>query len=207
MSAKLIDTGYDASTGKLSSNTFVTRTAPEHVAFRAKLRGMLNGNAATKNVMRDEIVKRIQSSPTPSLYITLTLSLCSQSSGRGGLYDGIDILSQLGDLMIDYSTTYSISDVMQQGKLFAGTTYRPNDDYWYIIFRSVARCSAKEDSRYQFISACKCATSIGIREGVVEALGDLASKDAQRLLQDIASEDNNAFIRNLATETLKDIES
>ncbi len=208
MSTTSIDTGYDESTGELSSNTFVTRTAPEHVAFRAKLRKMLSGNASVKNAIRGELVESIQASPIPRIYITQTLSLCSQNSGRGGLDDGIDVLSQLGNLIIKYSINYLISDVMQQSELSGGrASYKPNDDYWFIMLRSVARCSVGSDLRYQFISACKGATQTGIREGVVEALGDLGTEDAHKLLQEIASEDEDTFIRSLAADILEGIEN
>ena len=76
MLTTLFDTGYDESTGRLSSNTFVTRTAPEHVAFRAKLRKMLSGNASVKNEIRGELVESIQTYPKPKIYIPETLSPC-----------------------------------------------------------------------------------------------------------------------------------
>ena len=125
--------------------------------------------------------------------------------GPFGLDIAIDILAQTETLILDYAKEYLLGDITRWG-FSSERSFQPNDDYWYVLLRAVARANVPEKDRLRLISRCANAPSRGVREGVVEALRDLGAISADKLRK-FASEDKDAFIRKLAHEALEDLES
>lgn len=199
------DTGLNDSTGDASSNQLVTRTSPELAAFRARVRKLIASSRSERRQAVSSVVSGLNSAARPEFCIAEFLSIITAASTPDRLDMGVDVLSQLGPLIISFSRNYLMNDIQQWG-LFSDRAYEPNDDYWYILLRSVARCDSDEKSRLLVIAMCQGAHSRGVMEGVIEALGDLATAGAAALLRDIRENNADALVREMAEEALEDFE-
>lgn len=126
--------------------------------------------------------------------------------GPDGLDDAIDILATTGAIVLDYAWEYLQRDI-ELWNSHSERAYRPNDDYWYVLLRAVARSNRPERDRLRLILCCASAQSRGVREGVVEALRDLDTPAAHDRLRKFAAHDEDGFIRDIAREALEDRES
>ncbi|MEX1039337.1 MAG: hypothetical protein WDZ51_01820 [Pirellulaceae bacterium] len=188
-----------------SRNPLLTRTSHGLTTFRQSLVRLIGSAGEDKQRLRDEVLKRLMSAPEPRVFISELLNVCTAASGRDGLEVAIDVLSQTGNLLLDqYAWDYLVADMWRSNHPSLDIKYLPNDDYWYVLLRSIARCDAAEDVRYRFIAAFGSAPSRGLMEGVVEALGDLESAAARKLLGEISGEHADPFICELAREVLDD---
>lgn len=135
------------------------------------------------------------------------LQICTSEGGPDGLDVAIDVLAQTGSIVVDYARDYLIRDISDWNQC-SERAYEPNDDFWYILLRAVARAHEDEQARYRVISLCFEAASRGIREGVIEALADLGTDQAKNRLQQYADDEaQDKFIREIAQEALEDLES
>ena len=175
------------------------------VFLRSMFRNLLSCAAELKAEWRARITNYLLKVRNPDCIDEL-LVLCATRGGPNGLDMAIDILSKTDDLIVEYSWEYLRRDISSWTP-DSERAYEPNDDLWYILLRSVARCKVEANARFEFIRCCAGAGSRGIREGVVEGLGDLATPDARELLENFAQQDPDSYIRKIADEALTDLES
>lgn len=126
--------------------------------------------------------------------------------GPHALDAAIDTLSQTGINIVDYAWNYLKSDIAHWGPT-SERAYEPNDDYWYILLRAVARSDASEIDRMRIVLCCANATCRGIREAVVESLRDIGGPVALARLQKFAAKNADPFICKIAREALDDMET
>lgn len=196
-----------STTRSRSRNPLLTRTSHGLTIFRQLLRRLVQSPGSDRAQLRDEVHRRLMSAPEPRAYISELLNICTAQPGRDGLDTAIDVLSQTENLLLEeYAWDYLVGDMQQSNHPEPDRPYQPNDDYWYVLLRSIARCDAPEDARFRFIAACGSTPSRGLMEGVVEALGDLENAAARSLLQEISSQHDDPFIRDLAREVHDDME-
>ncbi len=141
-------------------------------------------------------------SPNSNQLINELISTCVDMKVSGRLDIAIDILSQLGKQICRYANDFLINDITNWGHRFPERAYEPNDDYWFILLRSVAQSSASATDRFGVVRKCGKATSRGVVEAVVESLGDIASEDAMTELKKYLVHED-PFIARLAASILE----
>jgi hypothetical protein len=114
----------------------------------------------------------------------------------------IDLLSELGSELVDYAMRFLTKDIHRWNQLYSDRAYEPNDDYWYILIRSVARTSVDESKQLNFLSLCENNATRGVLEGIVEALGDMETANSRTMLQGYCT-NSDPFIAELAADILE----
>jgi hypothetical protein len=203
----LLNFDADTRTGTSGAEQdFSTGTSARRALFRHMVRLLLSCSPSKKAALRQAVIEHLLRAREPFDYFDELLDACTTSAATDRLDAAIDVLSATGEHLLRFAWSYLIRDV-QEWNPYSTRAYRPNDDHWYIILRAVARCRSSEEARFRFISACRSAAQRGITEGVVEALGDLASPDAKEFLGLIAGSHEDPFIRDLASDALAGMES
>lgn len=173
--------------------------------FRRLVRLLLDSPGPESAQRRATAVRIIGIAQDPERYIDEVLTICSAHRSVDRLNVAIDILSQTGEMIRAYAWAFLRRDIEEWHRL-SQRAYEPNDDYWYILLRSVARAKADNDLKFLFVKMCSGAATRGIREAVVEALGDLGTDPAKSLLRQLATGDEDAFILKAARDALDDLE-
>lgn len=168
--------------------------------FRRVVRMLLDSPAAGDAESRETLLRIITIAQEPDYYIDELLSLCSGHASIDRLNLAIDVLSRTGELVRAYAWAYLRRDIQQSER-----AYEPNDDYWYILLRSVARAKGDDSFKFLIIKMCSQAATRGMREAVVDALRDLATESAKALLAELAANDEDEFIRAAARDALDDL--
>jgi len=176
----------------------------EVARFKSILKRHVEARNEERSDLRNVLVEYIRFSPNASELINVLILSCVSMRCAERLDIGIDVLSQAGQVIANYAYSYLHQDIKQWNKLYPESKYRPDDDFWYILLRSVGRAKCDPNVAICVISACHDEPSRGIAEGVVEALGDLGTIDAKNLLQLIQSTHPDNFIKELATDVLED---
>jgi hypothetical protein len=189
-----------------SSSSQIART-PGLAMFRRHLRKLLESAGESHAQRRDLLIRQLKASPDPELYISEVLAICTSVGSSHRIDTAIDILAQTDDLILRYAQDFLLRDIDRWHCLYSDRAYEPNDDYWFILLRSVALSNTDEGDRLRFILMCSNAASRGVVEGVVESLGEMNPDQAMPLLRDFASDHNDPFIRELAAEVLSDLEA
>ena len=192
-------------TGSQQEDYLGTRTSAAAAIFRHLVRSLLSAPSSKKPVLQKMATDRLLDSTEQYAYVDELLDLCAAATENDRLDVGIDVMSATGELVLSYGWACLIRD-LQKWSPYSRRAYEPNDDCWYVILRSVARCNAPEEARLRFISACSSASQRGVMEGIVEALGDLAGVGARIVLNRIASHHDDLFVRERAAEVLGDLE-
>ncbi len=202
---------FDSDTRTATSNreecvwTGSTGTSAETVLFRRLVRSLLSCPGSERATVRGLVTRALLSSREPFSLVDELLATCTSATVTDRLDVAVDVLAKTGAVVYRYAQDYLIRDV-QQWNPHSSRAYEPNDDYWYILLRAVARCQGPEDVRLRFIVACSGASRRGICEGVVEALADLGSDEAQVKLREMADTADDPFIQKLAHDVLEDME-
>jgi hypothetical protein len=194
--------GYGASTYLASSQNSVSV-----VLFRRTVRTVFACHANLKAPWKKSIIESLTDArnSAPERLIDELLFLCSTEGGPDGLDMAIDILAKTKQLVLDYAWDYLGRDPAKWMPDSIGAKQR-NDDYWYILLRAVGRTDADKKDRLRLITLFAGDESRGIRESVVEALGDLRTPEAKKALRRLKG-DADPFIRKIAGEALTDLES
>jgi hypothetical protein len=158
-----------------------------------------------RRALREVIVDFLKFSPNRQKLITEFILTCIALKQVDRLEIAIDVLSELGERIQDYTNTYLMNDIQQWHKVFPRQAFKPNDDYWYVLLRSIGRCESRREFSCALISVCQDEQSRGVAEAVVEALGDLGTASAKAILRAISSGHSDMFIRDLANETIVEL--
>lgn len=149
--------------------------------------------------LRSELLEYLKLSPQSESRITELIVLAVDHYSPDRLDLAIDILSQLGDRLFEYAHTFLIRDVDRWNHVYASRAYEPDDDYWYVLLRSVGQADIAEETKLMFITSCLIESNRGIAEAVVEALGDIDSVAARDALHRLTNEQDR-FIAELAQD-------
>lgn len=173
--------------------------------FIAILRRHVEARGELRHALRAVLIQYLKFSPHSRRLINDLIETCISLNVVERLEVAIDILSSLGSTFQEFVSEYLQNDIRQFSRLFPNRTFRPNDDYWYVMLRALGRCQGRKDRSLAIISVCQDEPSRGVAEGVVEALGDLGTSEAIAVLQNMATTHQDQFIRSLATDILQDL--
>lgn len=178
----------------------IANSAGEKVRFRAILARLFAARGADRNDLRNVVIEYLSFSPISDSLITELIVSSIKHNGPDRLDVPIDILEHLGEAIYDYAYQFLVDDIKSWNHLHSGRAYEPDDDYWYILLRSVARSKIAAQKRIRYANMCAGASSRGVLEGVVEALGDIETTDALAMLKSQFFDHDDMFIRDLARE-------
>lgn len=165
--------------------------------------GELTGNQ--RDAKQRVILEYLLFSPNSDNLVSEFIMACLGMKSPNRLELAIDTLSKTGGRIIEFTKRYLDQDISRWSKLNPRKKYQPNDDFWYVLLRSVGKCGVQPDAALRLISACQDEMSVGLGEAVVESLGDLRTLPAMKLLDHIAHSDSNNFVRKMALDVLADI--
>jgi hypothetical protein len=158
------DHDVDTSTGEFTeprpSVSRAARTNEGILIFGRYVKSALNASAAEKAPIRAVLIRMLRNAPTPDLYIGELLSITTSAKNPDRLEFAIDVLSHTGDLIRIYAWNYLVTDIRQWHHLHSDRAYEPNDDYWYVLLRAVARCTADAEVRFRIISMCRTSRAV-----------------------------------------------
>ncbi len=157
-----------------------------------------------RHKLKNVVFQYLQFSPNADYLITEFISACLQMKSPDRLDFAIDVLSRTGRQIVLYAQKYLEQDIASWSKLNPNKKFQPNDDYWYVLLRSIAKCKVAKKEALQIISACQDEGSFGVGEGVVEALGDIGTVESKRLLESISKAHPVLRVKELAREVLLD---
>lgn len=146
--------------------------------FRTIVKRYLAAHGLERQKLKHSLLKWLRFDPNSDRLIhdLITLSVDSKFEGR---FDApIDVLNQLGSQIVHYAQEYVINDIRQWNLRFPGRAYEPNDEYWYVLLRSVGQAAAVPSEKLSVVKLCRTASSRGIAEAVIEALGDIGTTEA-----------------------------
>lgn len=208
---EFLDDGLSERIGGLSSNQLATRSSPRLISFRARARRLFEARISDVQSQRDSLVLLLRKDDDFDL-LTELLRVATASSNQHRLDIGIDVLSQIGESCLAFAKAYTLNEICGRG--FNGDRpWKPNSDFWYILLRAAARCSAPLQDRESFVN--RFVGSINeealapVAEGVVEALADLAEQGSVRArsaLRQIAAESSSAVVCEMAETALEDLD-
>jgi hypothetical protein len=124
-------------------------------------------------------------------YVDIAVGTFVSSREPDRLDDAVDFLSALGSRFITFA----------MDRLISSPPNGANDDYWYVIVRALGRMGL-----LSMIKGFASSPHRTVREAVVEALADVGDKTSLMLLREFATSDESSFIRNLAQESLSEID-
>ncbi len=173
----------------------------EYGRFRMIFRYYAAASGDRRRELRDELILYLRFSPQSECLINELIELAVDHHSPDRLDLAIDILSQLGDRLFEYAHSFLIRDVDRWNHVYWGRAYEPDDDYWYVLLRSVGQAEIAEATKLMFITSCLIESNRGIAEAVVEALGDIDSEAARHALCGLTNE-QDSFIAELAQHAL-----
>lgn len=176
-------------------------TTGETARFIGIARRHVRASGEERSKLRGVLVEYLRYSTTSNDLINELICFCVELRDPRRLDIGVDILSQLDKQIYSYAYNFLVDDIKNWSHLYPGRSYEPNDDSWYILLKSVARSSVADEQKLSFVSMCKDAESRGMKEAVVEALSDLDTDEARKLLARF-TEDGDPFIAKLALQEL-----
>lgn len=177
------------------------RASGENARLKTILMKHVYAEGQERASLRDVLVEYLQFSLQNADLTHELIGRCIEIPLPSRLDIAIDILSQLQRSIYVYAHQFLINDISNWSQLYPRRAYEPNDDYWYILLRSVAQADIEDKFKLQFILMCSKATSRGVLEGVVEALSDVGTPEAKRQLESFRNNED-PFLSELAAEVL-----
>ena len=156
---------------------------------------------------RQAIVSKLRKDEDFDLTTEL-LRTATAASREDRLQIAIDILSELGEFTLQYAKDYTTNDICNRG-FNSAKPWQPNTDFWYILLRAAARCSADINAREEFILRFAEPANrlrFDMLEGIIEALGDLGTPRAFRALKEILINCPLDQAKELAGDVLADLD-
>lgn len=179
-------------------------TASSSEAFRFKViaKDYLKAQGENRALLFKELTKYIRYSPNAyNLIDELVLCCTSADTIPDRLESAVDVLHQFGAKICDYTWQYLIRDIRNYRATYGERAYKPNDDYWHVLLKSVAGSSVDPNKKVKIIGACKEAASRSMKEIVIESLDEVDHENARMLIRRF-TDDEDSFIRSLANEVL-----
>ncbi len=203
-----LETGqFSAVRLNVASSISRQRASVTRTAISGLVGAILKCPAAQRRAIRNQIVRQLEVTKYPDPAIDELVHNCITRGGPDGLDIAIDVLAETKSLIVDYAWKFICHDV-QTWTPASERAYQPNDEYWYVLLRAVARTSEiDEQQKLLFLSCCSNAESRSIREGVIDALRDIGTATAIAKLKQIVVEDQDSFIVQIAAEALAELEN
>jgi hypothetical protein len=180
--------------------------SPGLTLFRRAVHDLVRSSHQERAVRRENVIGRLRASRDPMGYINELIDHCAVWGGSEGLDIGIDVLSQFGDLVLQYAREFWKKDVERWGAEEDSHRHHFNDDAWYILLRSAARSDLEPWQKAPMLLSCSIDGPKSVREAGAHALGDMGGAVAARLLRRLRDSDHNPSVRAAATEVLDDLE-
>lgn len=181
----------------------MTETPSEVMAFRELIQELLDtpldAPASRLGYFRKKIADRLQVASDPFRLVRELLNICSENRTEGGLHVGVFVLSNMGDLALKCAQKF-----FEEG--LSGRPDDPTGDDWYVVLYAAASARVKIAELLSLMRECLHVEKRGVQEAVVEALSDLRTPEAKRLLIDFMFQSSDGFIRKMAFEELQELE-
>lgn len=178
----------------------------EVARFESILERHIAAKDSSRHDLRETLVEYIKFTKDPSVLIGDLIQYCISLPIPERLEIAIDVLAKCGKSIFDYAEEFLFQDIKSWKATYRGRAYEPNDDYWFILLRSVARIDlneVSEDKKLTFIRMCRGACYRGVVEGVIAALIDIGSDAAKKTVKELAAH-SDPFIAGLADEALSE---
>ena len=210
-SARLLDTRtpYQSRSPQTHLNTAAPTSqtgSPGLTFFQRAVHDLILSSHRDRATRRQNVIDRLRASRDPMGYINELIDHCAVRGGPEGLDIGIDVLSQFGDMVLQYARDFWKSDVKRWGSGEDSHRHHYNDDAWYILLRSAARSDLDPWQKVQMLLYCSIDGPKSVREAGVHAFGDLGGPVAARLLRRLRESDRSPSVREAAIEVLDDLE-
>ncbi len=210
-SAMMLDTGslYRSRSTHTNLQIFSPTSqtgSPDLTLFRRAVHDLVRSSHQERAARRENVIDRLRASSDPMAYLNELIDHCTMRGGSEGLDIGIDVLSQFGDLVLQYAREFWKQDVKRWGAEEDSHRHHFNDDAWYILLRSAARSDLEPWQKVQMLLYCSIDGPGSVREAGVQAFGDLGGAVAARLLRRLRDSDPSPSVRKAATEVLDDLE-
>lgn len=191
-------------THEMDLDAFAADASTEAFRFRSILARLFNAKGETRENLRKTLLEYLRFSPRSDDLINTLISECVESKVEGRFEIAIDVLSQLGSQILRYAQEFLFNDIKCWDTRYPNRAYEPNDEYWYVLLRSVGQSHAVPFDKVQFIKMCRTAESRQIVEAVLESLGDIGTTDAVIEINKLINHED-PFISSLAKEILENL--
>ncbi len=185
-------------------NEFLPNVATRLHGFRALLRAGLECPGSGLAIVRETVADWLNRARDPIPYVKELLRWSIRRRGEGAIGFATDVLSQTGELAMQYARQFQGDDAARWARGVTPQSH-PNDDAWRILLVAASRASANEFDRLNLLLSCFGAGNRGIREAIVDGLGELGTPPARRLLEWLANKDRDPLIRRVAAATRDDL--
>lgn len=190
----LLTTGYDVSNSTASSS--------EASRFRIVVKNYLRSPFSQRPELFEQVSKYIRFSPNYDELINEFVLICTGTEEVPDCIEAaVDVLRQF-PAICEYTWQFLIRDVQNYNSTYSERAYKPNDDYWHVLLKSVAGAEVEVSRRIQIIGACRFAASRSMKEIVIESLDEVDDETARELIAEFTS-DEDQFIADLANEILE----
>jgi hypothetical protein len=180
--------------------------SPGLTLFQREVHELVRSPHRQRAVRRQKVIDRLRESRDPMGYINELIDQCAVKGGCEGLDIGIDVLSQFGDLVLQYSREFWKKDVRRWGEQKGSRRHHFNDDAWYILLRAASRSNLEPWQKVQMLLYCSMDGPESVREAGIHAFGDLGGPVAIRLLHRLHETDGSPSVREAAAAVLDDLE-
>ena len=186
-------------------DAFATDASTEAFRFRSILSRLLTAKGDDRKKLRKTLFEYLRFSPRSDDLINTLITDCVESKAQSRLDCAIDVLNQLGPRILRYAQEFLFNDIKCWDKRYPNRAYEPNDEYWYVLLRSVGQSHSVPFDKVQVIRMCRTAESRHIVEAVLESLGDIGTTDAIIEIKKLIKHED-PFISSLAAEILENLQ-
>lgn len=203
----------DTRTPYRGARTHMETTAPASqtgsaglTIFQRHVHQLIRSSHPERAARREAVIDRLRASRDPMNYLNELLEQCVLGGGPEGLDIAIDVLSQFGGLVIEYSREFWRKDVKRWQMPVIQACHHMNDDIWYVLLRAAAASGLDVWQKLPILSYCAADGTVSVREASIRALGDVGGPGAARLIHRLGSTDASTMVREAAAEVLDDLE-
>ena len=170
--------------------------------FSSVLKRLARAQGEQRRHFRKVLISYLSYSTNANDLIDTLIQDCLVLKSSESFDIAIDVLSQLGEQLQNYAFRYIQQDMMQFNRLYPERKYVPNEDYWYVLLRSIGKCDGPTEHSLSILSVCQDDAPRAVSEAVVEGLADLDTTASKSLLASIGSSHKDSFIKALASDLL-----
>jgi hypothetical protein len=180
--------------------------SPGLTFFQRAVHELIRSPHRERAARRQKVIDRLRASRDPMGYISELIDQCAVKGGCDGLDIGIDVLSQFGDLVLQYAREFWKKDVRRWREQKGSHRHHFNDDAWYVLLRAAARADLEPWQKIQMLRYCSMDGPESVREAAIHALGDLGGPAAIRFLRRLHETDRSPSVREATAVVLDDLE-
>jgi|GEM_PF-2605925 len=209
--ATLLDTSTPYRSRGTQTSAMVTATTSQTGSasltfFQRAVHSLVCRSHRDRTACRKDVAARLRNSRDPMSFINELIEQCVVKGGSEGLDLCIDVLSQFGELTIQYAREFWKKDWERWTGKKGSARHHFNDDAWYILLRAAAQSDLEPWLKTQMLLYCALDGTESIREASIHALGDMGGPVATRLLRRIKQGESSKSVLQAITEVLADLE-